>query len=294
MKTLLIMLLIPVSFLFVQCKSRTSQAPQEVLAMEQMDGDFSAKQLPLPPTDVDRANSAAPVSEPSAGMDPLPGKISKKLIKDGSLQIAVKNLKKSKTEVDSLVAKYKGYYSNESYNNTDNSDEYVLSIRIPSAHFEAFVKQVEAGAGDVIYKNIASRDVTEEYIDLETRLKNKEDHLQQFGELLKRARSIEDIVEIQDITRKIEEELESVQGRLKYLNNQIDYSTLYLTISKSNYNKYSQSHGNFFDQIKLALVKGWFGLVSFAIFIIKIWPFWIISGIIFYLYKKWIAKRKKK
>ncbi len=293
MRTLIITLLIPVSILFVQCKSRTSEAPQEGLAMEMMDV-FSSKQMAPPPPPGEQTISAAPFSDPAAGIDPIPGKFSKKMIKDGTLQIAVKNLKKSKTEVDSLVAKYKGYYSNESYNNNDNSDEYVLSIRIPSVHFDAFISQVEAGAGDVIYKNIASRDVTEEYIDLTTRLKNKEDHLHQFGELLKRARTIEDIVEIQDITRKIEEEMESVQGRLKYLSNQIDYSTLYLTISKSNYNKYTRSHGSFIDRIKLALVKGWYGIVSFAVFIIKIWPFWIISGIFYYLYKRWIAKRKKK
>jgi hypothetical protein len=112
--------------------------------------------------------------------------------------------------------------------------------------------------------------------------------------LLKQAKTVKDILEIQEKSRLIEEEVESVQGRLKYLTNQVDFSTLDLMISKKNdYNLVTNNKGSFIDRLKLSLVKGWFGLVSFTLFVIRVWPFWIIMGVLFYLVRR-IWKRKKK
>lgn len=292
MKTPVILLLMASIASAVQCKSGREQAPSADLeVVQQLGNEPSAKEMAAPVMEMEVANEMAPGT---SEMNILPEKTSQKIIKDGTMQIAVKDLQESKTEVDSLVAKFKGYYSNESFSNNDYADEFILTIRVPSLRFDTFVAQIEAGAGEVVYKNIASRDVTEEFIDLEIRLKNKKGHLSQYGELLKKTSTVKDIVEIQEITRKLEEEIESVEGRLKYLTNQVDYSTLNLTISKSNYNKYTRTHGNFTDRLKSALIKGWFGLVSFLLFVIKIWPFWIICGILFYLYKRVILKRNKK
>lgn len=289
MKTHIILLLIAVSLGSIQCKSgrnQTSAAGPD--AVEQLGNDFSAKEM----VQTSELADLSVVTGPLPGVDPLPEMNSQKIIKDGTLQIVAKDLKKSKTEVDSLVAKFKGYYSNESFNNNDYADEYMLTIRIPSVHFDKFIAMLEAGAGEVVFKNIASRDVTEEFIDLQTRLKSKKEYLGQYGELLKKARSIEDMVEIQEITRKLEEEIESVLGRLKYLNSQVDYSTLNLTISKSNLSKYSRTHGNFIDRLKMSIIKGWYGLVSFLLFVIKIWPFWIIVLLTVYFIKKFRRRKK--
>jgi hypothetical protein len=112
--------------------------------------------------------------------------------------------------------------------------------------------------------------------------------------LLKQAKAVKDILEIEEKTRLIEEEVESVQGRLKYLNNQVDFSTLDLQISKKNdYNAYSNNKGSFIDRLKMSLVKGWFGLVSFILFVIRIWPFWIIVGLLYYFISMILRKRKK-
>jgi hypothetical protein len=220
--------------------------------------------------------------------------VTRKIIKDGRMEIRVKGLDQGKKDVDSLVKKYKGYYADETFNNQDFSHGYSVKIRIPSAGFEAFIAEIESGVGEVAFKNITSRDVTEEFIDLETRLKNKKNYLNRYNELLKKAQSVKDILEIEEKTRLIEEEVESVQGRLKYLNNQVDFSTLELQISKKNdYNIYSSNKGKFIDRLKLSMVRGWFGLVTFALFLIKLWPFWIIVGILFYFIRKVFQKRKK-
>ena len=211
------------------------------------------------------------------------------------MEIRVKKLEQGKIQIDSLVKKFHGYYAEETYNNQDYSHDFTLKIRIPSEKFELFIAQAESAVGELVFKNVSSRDVTEEFIDLETRLKNKKNYLNRYGELLKQAKSVKDILEIEEKTRVIEEEIESSEGRLKYLNNQVDFSTLELRITKKNdYNFTPQNEGNFFDRLKLSLVKGWFGLVTFTLFVIRIWPFWIIVSVIYYLVRRILRRRKRK
>jgi hypothetical protein len=272
----------------VSCTSGSNKYPQNDVALEMASTD--QMKAPPPPSAMQQDASGSEIDVSS----PVVTGIIRKIIRDGSMEIRVDDLQKGKSAMDTLVKIYKGYYSNETFNNMDYSRGFNLTIRIPSSRFDEFITAIETGDGEVVFKNISSRDVTEEFIDLETRLANKKNYLNRYSDLLKQARSVKDILEIQEKTRLIEEEVESVQGRLKYLNNQVDYSTLTLQISKKNdYNQYSQNKGSFFDRLKMSLVKGWFGLVSFALFLIRIWPFWIIAGSLFYLLRRMWRKRKK-
>jgi len=220
---------------------------------------------------------------------------SRKIIKDGRLEIRVRELEQAKIQIDSLVKKFHGYYAQETFNNQDFSHDFELKIRVPAERFELFINQTETGIGEMVFKNVSSRDVTEEFIDLESRLKNKKNYLNRYGELLKQAKSVKDILEIEEKTRLIEEEIESTEGRLKYLSNQVDFSTLDLRITKKNdYTFRSLNEGNFFDRLKLSFVKGWFGLVTFTLFVIRLWPFWIIVSLIYYLIRKILQRRKRK
>jgi hypothetical protein len=262
--------------------------------MKMTASDYSVAPPPPPPPLQDKASDEAVyLREHNPGK--TPSAFTRKIIKDGNMEIRVKNLEQGKIQIDSLVKKFRGYYAEETYNNQDFSHDFTLKIRIPSEKFELFIAQAESPIGDLIYKNVSSRDVTEEFIDLETRLKNKKDYLNRYGELLKQAKSVKDILEIEEKTRVIEEEIESTEGRLKYLNNQVDFSTLELRITKKNdYNFNPQNVGNFFDRLKFSLVKGWFGLVTFTLFIIRIWPFWIIVALVYYLVRRILRRRKLK
>jgi len=221
--------------------------------------------------------------------------IKKKIIKDGSIGIEVHDLERTKTQIDSLVEKHGGYYANERLNNSDWQISYNLKIRIPSYNFEKVICKIETGGGEIKYKEIDARDVTDQFIDLETRLANKKNYLKKYNDLLKQAKSVKDILEIEEKIRGIEEEIESTTGRLKYLSDLVDFSTLDLEISKPKDYKYQpEKRDKFTKQLKYALSKGWFGFVDFIVFVIKIWPFWIIVGIIVYGWKKYRNRKKNK
>ena len=218
--------------------------------------------------------------------------IKKKIIKDGRLGIKVSNLKDSKINVDTLVKKLGGYYDKESLSNNDYSTDYDLKIRVPAYNLEILINKIEQGEGEVSYKEIDARDVTEEFIDLETRLTNKQKYLAKYQEILKSAKSIKEILDIQEKIRGLEEEIESTTGRLKYLNDLVNYSTLELNISQKKDFKYSpENRGNFFEKLKQSISKGWYGLVDFILFILSNWAILILFSLLVYF---WIKYRKRK
>jgi L-amino acid N-acyltransferase YncA len=221
--------------------------------------------------------------------------VSKKIIKDGRIGVRVTELEQTKSRIDSLLKIYRGYYANESFSNTDWESSYVLRIRIPADDFDKFVAEIKSGKGEILYQEIDSRDVTDQFIDLETRLENKRSYLKRYADLLQQAKTIKEILDIEERIRVLEEEIESTTGRLKYLSNQVDLSTLNLTISKRHDFKYSpEERDSFWERLKQSLTKGWFGLVDIALFMVKIWPLWIVLVLAFYLRKKYRKNKRQK
>jgi hypothetical protein len=221
--------------------------------------------------------------------------VKKKIIKDGRLGIEVKNLKAAKTNIDTLIRSLGGYYDNESLINNDYSTEYNLRIRIPSNNMELLIRKIEKGEGEVSYKEITARDVTEEFIDLETRLTNKRKYLEQYQQLLKNTKSIKEILDIQEKIRVLEEEIESTTGRLKYLNDLVEYSTLELNISQPKPYKYTpQYRGSFFEKVKQSVIRGWYGFVDFFLFLLSNWAVLILFAVIIYFWVKYRRKLKLK
>jgi hypothetical protein len=294
MKSFKCFLLLFAMLIFItSCKSHEPSVAATV-AFKDNPGSGSELPPPPPPHYAKEMTRNQAVNSPDLQPQTPIASFSRKIIKDGNMELRVKKLEQGKIQIDSLVKQFHGYYAEETFNKQDYSNDFTLKIRIPSEKFELFIAQTESAIGELVYKNVSSRDVTEEFIDLETRLKNKRNYLNRYGELLKQAKSVKDILEIEEKTRVIEEEIESTEGRLKYLNNQVDFSTLELRITKKNdYNFIPQNEGNFFDRLKFSIVKGWFGLVTFTLFIIRIWPFWIIVSLIYYLIRKILFRRKK-
>ena len=217
----------------------------------------------------------------------------RKLIKNGSMTLVVDNLEQTRNDVVGLIEKHGGYVSNEQYSNWEHSSSYNLTVRIPCDKFDVFVAEVEAGKGKIESKSMYINDVTAEYIDLETRLNTKRSYLERYKQLLKSAKSVQEIVSIEDKIRSLEEEIDSTVGRLKYLTNQVEYSTLHLQIrhDDANFDPHHPDHGQgFWHRFSQSLSSGLRGLVDLAFFLVRIWPAWIIILLVLGAIRR--AKRK--
>ena len=217
----------------------------------------------------------------------------KKIIKDGSLTIKTNDITTSKKNIDDILRKLNGYYETENLENNDNSINYNLKVRIPAENFEKFVLDLERGKEEIKNKSIQTRDVTEEYVDIESRLINKREYLKRYKELLSKASTVKDILAIEEEIRKIQEEIESKEGRLNYLKDQVAFSTLDINLYKEKEFIYkSQQQDQFWERVKRSLNDGWKFLVGLVLLVITIWPLLIITVVVFVIIKR--ARKKQK
>ncbi len=217
-----------------------------------------------------------------------------KIIKDGGLKVEVDQLKPTKAEIDSTLKKFDAYYENEKYTSGTYRSTYHLTIRVPSKNFEALLKAIEVGNGKILEKNISARDVTDQYVDVAIRLENNKTYLGRYRILLNKANSIKDILEIQEKIRRIEEEIDSRTGRLKYMDDQVRFSTLRMELFQEHEVVATEKVRNFGEQLVGAFKNGIDGFLDFALFLVGIWPFILVGGLILAFRKriKWRFWRK--
>lgn len=218
----------------------------------------------------------------------------KKIIKDARVGLKVENYDSYRLTLDSAINSLNGYISNDNLDKNDFNIQCNLSIRMQAENFEKFLRHLENGDAKLLYKNVSARDVTEEFIDIEARLKTKKEVEKRYIQLLSRAHSIKDILAIEEKLRVIREEIEAKEGRLKYLRNQVAYSTIYLQITQELEYKYEPvKEKNFFQRLWKSLDKGWKGFITFLLFLFRIWPVILIGLAIFYYIRR-IRRKKRK
>ncbi len=219
--------------------------------------------------------------------------IDKKIIKTAYINIEVENIAASRKLIDTTIKSFNGYVVSENMQNTESQLSSNINIKVPAQQFDKMLAKLASIAKKVDYQNIETQDVTEEYIDVETRLSNSRKVEQSYIKLLQKAKTIEDILKIEQKLGEIRTDIESTQGRLKYLNNQVSYSTINLSVFQPlEYKFIAEKLPSFWERLKGSIVSGWRGIVAFFLFLIKIWPLWLILAAGWYGWKYFITNRK--
>ena len=147
----------------------------------------------------------------------------------------------------------------------------------------------------LICSTISTYDVTKEYIDTEARLKNKKELEQRFIDLLKnRTTNLSDISEIERQLNDIRTEIEATQNYLNALKDQIQYSTIEVTIYQDIENSSFSKTESFKDGVVKSLNNGWWLIKGIVLLIITLWPLLIIGLIIGFIAYFRIKKNKEK
>lgn len=191
--------------------------------------------------------------------------IERKLIRTGTLNLEVSSLEDGADAVAAWVLKYNGYVSNS--NQYSNSSYFV--VRIPAEKFDDAMNSF-AGLGKVQSRSVQAEDVTDSYYDLKTRLETKKLLREKYNQYLKKAENVTDLMEIERNLNDVISEIESMEGRLKLLTNQIDYSTItvHLETEKPAYSPSYSVHKIDFKEIGYNIVNFIIGLFKLVIYII--------------------------
>jgi Domain of unknown function (DUF4349) len=209
------------------------------------------------------------------------------LIKTGNLTMQVDNVKQSRKQIGDIANKFKAYISDERLEDYGDRLNTSLTIRVPSISYDTLILLIEQVGEKTDSKSVNVQDVTEEYIDVEARLKTKKELEARYREILKQANTVTDILSVESNLNSVRAEIESMEGRLKYLMSQISFSTLNLNF----YQKISADYG-FGDKFADGLGNGWTNFLGFFIGLANIWPFLILIGSVVWLFIRWKRRRK--
>jgi hypothetical protein len=241
-----------------------------------------------------RNNAAAPSS--GYMLSPAkekPSTAESKIIKTARLGFQVESLEKSKKHIIQLVDAEKGYIANLEETNDRTRIQASFVIRVPAANFDRLVENILKEGKYVSNSKIERRDVTEEFVDLKARMETKKAEEARCREILHQARSVEDILKVENALGSLREDIESKEGRMNYLAHQAEYSTISALVYQTlPFTRPPQSEG-FFSRLWASLANGWTGLVDFLIGILAIWPLLIIFAILAYFISRRVRRKKQ-
>ncbi|WP_165071281.1 DUF4349 domain-containing protein [Paludisphaera rhizosphaerae] len=243
------------------------------------------------------ASAPAPDAAPSGGMmgetgreeassAAAPAGVSRKVIYDATLDLAVDELDRASAKVGELVASSGGYIAEETMTGSPGSTRSQFwRLRIPVDGFDGFVKSVMA-LGELVQFSRKSQDVTAEYYDVEARIKNKQIQEQTLNKILQeRSGQLEEVLKVEVELSRVRGEIEQMQGRLRVLQNLSSLATLTLTLrERDRFQPPAPVVADFSTQV----ARTWYGsvermtdavkgLILFAVSVAVWLPLWLVG-----------------
>jgi hypothetical protein len=139
------------------------------------------------------------------------------LIYTATINLAVFQVVEASKQVEQMARDAGGFLARR--------DDTSIVIRVPAAKFEDTMKRLEK-LGDVLHRNVVAEDVTEQFMDAEVRLKNARAVRDRLAQLLEKANKVEDSLAIEKELTRVGTEIETLEGKLKYLRDRAAYSTI--------------------------------------------------------------------
>jgi len=156
----------------------------------------------------------------------------RKVVKSGSVSILVKNAEEAAKKIGETAEKMGGLVqSSDIYESSDDVKAGNITIRVPSSRFSEAMASIKSFAIKVDREIVGSQDITEQFIDLEARLKNAKAEEAQLVNLMNRAGKVEDILQVSNRLSYVRDIIERLQGQIKYLSEQVDLSTIAVSLT---------------------------------------------------------------
>lgn len=208
--------------------------------------------------------------------------IETKLIKNGYIDIEIPRgeFQRKFFEISALAQKYNGYVSNsQSYSDAEGKmTSGSIILRIDKANFDAALDEIK-GMGNVKNVNVSVQDVTQEYVDNESRLKNLYAQQKRLLEFMEQSETVTDSIEVQRELSNVEGQIEVLKGRQNYLDNLISFSTIEVFLAEPRPITDS-TEGGFLGAVMRGARGALTALRVFVTVLIAMSPILVIIGII--------------
>ncbi|WP_411954967.1 DUF4349 domain-containing protein [Alkalibacillus sp. S2W] len=222
------------------------------------------------------------------------------VIYTGRLSIEVPNYDEAHNQLTNKIENLNGYIVESSTRNQDEEHRSGhIRARVPQESFQDFMNQLDSENIHIVEKSTQGEDVTEQYVDLESRLKSKETVEQRLLDFLEESNDTESLLEISNDLANVQEEIEQLKGQMEYLENHSAYATVTIQIeekkvnipnieNEKSLNTFERTQQVFMSTINTLIQLGSYLVVFIAGTSPILIPLLIVGGFI------WFKRRKKK
>jgi hypothetical protein len=199
---------------------------QPMLYSEAFDGDgareFAAEEAPMEP-DAQSAGADDSLKQVNLQSQLGPERL---IIRTGDMAVVVEDSDAAARDIAHLAEAKGGWLVESDLYESNGFKRGWLTVRVPADQFDVVVAEIKALALEVQSESTSSQDVTEEYVDLESRLTNLEATADRVRGFLDEAQTVEEALDVNQELSRLEGEIEVVKGRMKYLSQSAAFSTL--------------------------------------------------------------------
>ena len=160
----------------------------------------------------------------------------RKIIRNAEITMEVSSTTDTQHRVASIAETNGGFVVTSEAKQRDNVDpaqrtlDIKLVVRVPSPQFGVTFDEIKKLATNTPKENVSGQDVTEEFIDLEARIKTQKALEQQFLEIMRQAYKVADALEVQRQIADVRTDIEKLEGRKRFLENRASLSTITVNI----------------------------------------------------------------
>jgi hypothetical protein len=220
-------------------------------------------------------NPAAPQELNAPDSDNAQQAFDRKIIRNADLTIETDAPTEGQRRIASAVESHGGFIVTSEATQRDGNDSskpdvmVKLVARVPAAKFQAVLNAIHGMDGKIKQEKTSGQDVTEEYIDLEAQIKAKRALEEQFINIMKQARSIQDALDVQTHLASVRTEIERLEGRRRFLENQSSLSTITVTLAPPAVLINTNPTG-FAHELKVAFGEGFDAAAAVVLFLVRV------------------------
>ncbi len=251
---------------------------------------------PLPPGFSLPSGAAGPAGPAGPAGAPAPSSegllMERMIVYQGSLTLAVEDISQAMEETSELAKTLGGFVVSSSVQGEEGAS---MTIRVPADKFEEAKQALGSKAVRVIAEDTRSQDVTEEYVDLQSSLRNWEAAESQYLELIKRAGTVEETLNVQRELVSVREQIERIKGRMNYLERTSTMAALSIDFrparSPEPLVKPGWNPGEMGRSALRSLARFGQSLAGAAIWVGVYSPVWVVLGVVVFLLVRRLARR---
>lgn len=224
-RTVLVSGLMAVVLLVAACSAAAPSAPQVMRDAAPAEQPAAAP----PPSGGGEASAGQDKTVGQSGFPDVavsPYGANRMIIKNGEMNLMVLDTDRALDQVTGIAVDNGGYIVNSKTWTQDGFKYASITMGVPSDQFEATQRRLRAIAVTVLSDTSSGQDVSEEYVDLQSRLTNLEATEARTREFLSQAKNVDEALQVNAKLTEIEGEIEQVKGRMQYLKDRSAYSTI--------------------------------------------------------------------